>query len=167
MDDQQVTIHDPDEEHTNQKDTYQQILLRQMQRCIDNLSKEVVGGHFKQKQTRHGVMEIWQEDVRHLIINSVETLIGLMQPFIHDEYEVHISCIYEEIRKFRKSLDDRIILFKGQGRKRVGDLNIIPSQTVVWQELIEYKAEKYREIFDGLMLVYNKYKEEIKEYEEE
>lgn len=156
-------ILDPETQRYGDKESFEQVVLRQMQRCVDNLSKEVTVGHFKQKQTKQGVVQVWQEDVRHMIINSVQTLMDLMLHYIKGDYEEHIESVLSEIVAYKKELDSRFITIRGKGKVRVGSLPMIPKDTMIYNDFLEFKVEKYREIFSALTLVYNKHKSQMQE----
>ena len=162
---QEVRIKDPESVEYGKKESFEQVVLRQMQRCVDNLSKEVTAGHFKEKKTKTGTVQEWQEDVRHLIINSVQTLLDLMLHYLEGDYEEHIEAVIQEVENFRKELNDRVITMRGRGQVKVGSLKVIPKETIIYQEFLEYKVEKFREIFAILTLVYNKFKAQMAEDE--
>ena len=147
---------DADDEFHKESNTYEEILLRQMQKCVEVLSKEVIGGYMKKTPSRGGITEVYVEDVRQVIINSVEILRVLLSPSLSKkEHKEKLKEIYSNIDKFKKEIKKRKISINGNEKIEVGKLKVIPVDSVVWKEFIEYKSQQYREMFETLIMIYN------------
>jgi len=148
---------DADDEFHKESNTYEEILLRQMQKCVEILSKEVIGGYMKKTPHRGGgITEVYIEDVRQVIINSVEILRVLLAPsLLKKEHKDKLEEIYSKINKFKKEIEKRKISINGGEKIEVGKLKVIPVDSIVWKEFIEYKSQQYREMFETLIMIYN------------
>lgn len=139
------------------KDTYEEIVLRLTQKCVDSLCKEVMGGRFK--QTKQG--EVYEEDVREVIINSVDTLEGLMAPFIKSPFKEDIEKKHQEIEEYYNKISEQKVRIKGRGEIKVKDLGVVSPGSLILLNFKDFKADKYREIFKILVKCYQKYKTDI------
>lgn len=149
------------------ENTYEQEVLRQMRRCVDVLSREVTGGMIKSRTTKTGQKEEYIEDVRELIINGVDTFRILMLKWIKDKEDKLLKDINEEIKKYREELGEKVMLVRGKGHVKIKNLGMVSKQSIIWRDLVDYKAEKYRKVFEILIIVYNKNKDEIARFSEE
>lgn len=65
--------------------THEQLILQAMKRCMEEGSKEMKGGYFKQSVNNQGqVKEIWVDDQKQIYIQSIKSLYDVMIPK-HDE----------------------------------------------------------------------------------
>ena len=51
-----------------------QTILRQIRKCGDERSKEMIGGYYTQKETKNGVKDIYVPDQRAIYFGSITTL---------------------------------------------------------------------------------------------
>ena len=145
-----------EEDYGDGTQTYEQIITKQIQRCVDVLSKEVRSGYNK-GSNKTGV--VYVEDTRELIINSVETLRMLMSPFFKDPTE--LNKLKEEIENYIKTLEDKKVLQDGGETIRVGDLPVIDKESFIAKQLSEFQMRKYRQMFEVLVNLYHNIKSEL------
>ncbi len=158
---------DAEQEFKNEASTYEQIVLKQLQKCVDVLSKEVIGGGMRQRQSKTGANEVYIEDVRAVIINTVSTFKILLSPFIKDPYIDKLKKIDGNIKEYVDKVGERKVKVAGKGTYRIKDLGVVPADSSAYRELIEFKSESYREMFAILILAYNKYKGMIEQFSSE
>lgn len=139
------------QDYYNQKNSYDDILLRQIQRCVEALSKEERGGYFNNDT------KVYVEDTREVIINSVETMRMLLTPYIKSNDAV--DKIKKSISEYYEQLGNTIIIQNGQ-RIKLKDARLSPTHEL-FQRYKDFKVECYREMFEHLMVAYQKKKGEI------
>lgn len=166
MDAPQESFIDADAGFSNDKNSYDGIILKQIQNCVDVLSREMTGGQVIHKASNTGV-EKYVEDVRELVINHVDSLKMLMANYIKGKNKTQIKKILTEIEEYKKDMGEKKVLIKGQGYIQVKDIKTVYVDSPIWKEYINYKSQKYREVFEVLILIYNNSKAEIKKLEEE
>ncbi len=142
--------------------TFEEILTRQIRLTADILSKELNEGIFWNSETN----KTYQEDKRVLAINHVRTTWSLMKPFIKDPFKEDLKKIQKEIEEYRKKLGDEKILVKNVGLIEAKKI-FHSKQSIPYGKLMEYKVEKYREIFEVLIMAYHKNKQEIRSFSSE
>jgi len=148
---------DAEQNYGNNKDSYDDMILKQMQRCVDNLSKEIKGGIYK--RTKQG--DIYEEDVRELIINSIDVLEGMMGGFIKGEFEEQINKEHDEINKIYEEIGDQYVEMKGGKKVQVKTLGRLPPDSPILLRFKDFKADIYRQIFKILVRCYQKNKQDI------
>lgn len=158
---------DADEHGPEGTTSYEQEILRHMRRCIDVLSKEVTGGVIKTRVLKTGKQENYIEDVKHLIINHVDTLRILLKPFLKDDDIKKIKKIKKQIKNFKDIIDNKLKFVPGIGNIKFKDLTFISVDEPQYKKFYEYKAEKHRKIFELLVYAYHKSKKEIEAFSEE
>jgi hypothetical protein len=147
--------------------TFEELIMRQFQVCVNNLSKELTGGVIKSRLTKQGQQEGYVEDVRAAVINSVDTLRRLMRPFTKPDDVKVMEKIDKDIADFQNKLGEIKIPMKGQGMIKIKDLKQLSAEHPIYKELMEYKTERHREIFSILVKIYHKDKQEIAEFSRE
>ena len=73
----------------------------------------------------------------------------------------------EEIEDKKREILENEVSVPGKGRFKLKQLKNIPNNNPYWSEFLNYKALKYREIFEVLICVYNQEKANIKSLETE
>src|SRR3972149_9946279 len=89
---------DADAGFTNEKNSYEELIIRQMNECVKVLSREMTGGQVIYKQGVSG-NEKYIEDVRELVINHIDALKMLMTTYVKKENKKQLDTILEEIKK--------------------------------------------------------------------
>jgi hypothetical protein len=158
---------DADAGFTNEKNSYETLILTQMHECVKVLSREMTGGQVISKMNKSGSVEKYVEDVRELVINHVDALRMLMCTYIKDDNADQLKKVLEEIEEYKNNLLDTKTVVPGKGEVKIKDIKGIHVDNPMWKEFINFKAKKYREIFEILMSVYNKQKAYIRSLEEE
>jgi hypothetical protein len=148
----------------NEKDTYDALIVSQIKVCVDNLSKEMIGGHIQYKKDETGVSK-YVEDVRELIINSVDTLKMLLVTYMSDDYKKILDKKLKEIENYKAEIMSRTILTRDKGYVKVSTLPGLAVDHPLMKEFLQYKALKYRDIFELLVNCYNKKKAYLKSLE--
>ncbi len=154
--DDDIQFIDSEQSYGKNENSYEQLLLKQIQRCIDVLSKEVIGGTIK--QTKQGLQ--YEPDVRDLIINSVDTLEGMMIPFA-EKFTEGLEELHKKINKYYEQMGKLKINVPGKGEVMVKDMGPLPADNLILIRFKEFKADVYREIFKVLLECYNKQKNKI------
>ena len=157
---------DADAGFSNEKNSYETIILNQINACVRVLSREMTGGQIVHKDGVGGV-EKYIEDVRELVINHIDTLRMLMSVYIDGNNKKVLDKVLEEIDKFKEDMGDKKILIHGKGEVKLKDMKGLHVDSPIWKEFIHYKASRYREIFEVLVNAYNKHKADIRSLEEE
>lgn len=160
------TFIDADAGFSNEKNSYETIILNHIQDCVKVLSKEMTGGQVVYKESKTG-NEKYIEDVRELVINHIDTLRMLMCTYIKGTNKEQLDKVLGEVQSFLKELQERKILIPGKGEVQLKNLKGIPVESPIWKEFIHYKAMRYREIFEILVASYNEEKALIRSLEEE
>jgi hypothetical protein len=160
------TFIDADAGFSNEKDNYEGLILKQMARCTEVLSREMTSGAIVHKAGPTGT-EKYIEDVNELVINHVDTLKMLMSIYINGGNKDQLLTVLKEIEEYKKEFEERIIIIPGRGKTKLGDAKGIHVNNLHWKEFINLKARRYREIFEILVNCYNQNKAEIRKLEEE
>ena len=157
---------DADSGFSNEKDSYESVILRQINECVKVLSREMTGGQVMHKETKTGT-EKYIEDVRELVINHVDTFRILICFYIDGTNKEALDQINEEIADYKKAIGEQKILVPGRGEVKVSEFKGLDVSSPHWKDFINFKAIKYREIFEILISSYNKHKSDIRKLEEE
>lgn len=144
--------------------TYEQIVLMQIKRCVEEGSKEMSGGYMKEKMTNKGMIEIYVPDQRQVYIQCINSLYDLMLP--HFDEEIHNQLEYLE-KRYIESKEDKIANLKLQ-IARSNDRRIIEKlkQQIITgyldrdsleaRQLADELLELYRELYQELILLYTR-----------
>jgi hypothetical protein len=157
---------DADAGFSNEKNSYETIILNQINACVKVLSREMTGGQVVHKAGPTGV-EKYIEDVRELVINHIDALRMLMCVYIKADNKKSLDNILKEIDDYKKDMGDKKVLIPGQGDVQIKNIKGMNVDNPIWKEFIHFKALKYREIFEVLVSAYNDKKAEIRALEEE
>jgi len=151
MEDQIVdTTEQPMDWHKD-KITYEDIILKQINRCISNLSKDRIGGFTT--QTGAYINDVFEE-----VINSIKSLEYLMIPFIKNkDFKKEIEDVKKEIENYAIALGEEQIQLKNKPRCKVKDAGgLLPPNHPIILRRKSFEAEKYEQIFSILMRIYQK-----------
>lgn len=129
--------------------TYESIVVIQIKKCSDILSKEMIGGYYATNPK--GNTEKYIDDVKENAINAVDVLRMLLQPFTGGVDDERIIKLMDEINMHKLEIVNKY-------RIRA---NMVISGTLPHKEFTEYKAVKYRELFSILVNIYHKRKADI------
>lgn len=157
---------DADEGFTAEKDSYEQIILRQINDCVKTLSREMTGGQVITKEGKNGT-EKYIEDVRELVINHIDTLRMLLCTYIKEDNKKQLDAIIEEIKTYKDKIGGQKIVVPGKGEVKLKDVKGLSADNPYWREFIHFKALKYRDIFEVLVNCYNNQRAYLKSLEEE
>jgi hypothetical protein len=146
---------------------YDEIVINQIRRCVDNLSKEIKGGVMVVTTNRNGEKHEYVEDVREVTVNSIWTLKVLMAPFLKDPFNKDIQKIEEEIVSYSKDMAKRKQMIRGRGEVTLQELYFIEPNHPEWRKFMDFKLYKYKAMFKILVEAYNKYKRDIMAMSEE
>ena len=153
---------------------YEQVVLQQIKRCVDDGSKEMRGGYFKQKQSSRGTVEVYIEDQRQVYINSVNSLYDLLLPHfdaimneVARQFIVALNSIQEETLKFIEAklnfmikqeqeqgvtFDNRI---KANMQWQIAS-KIVDSDSYEAVKAYEEKIKAYRSLYQQLIKLYGR-----------
>lgn len=157
---------DADSGFQNEKNSYEVIILRQLTECVKVLSREMTGGQVIHKTNQTGTTEKYIEDVRELVINHVDTLRMLLCTYIEKDNKKQIEKINKEIKHYKNVMGE-VTVQTTVGPKKMKELKNIPVDNPAWKDFINFKAKKYREMFEVLVNAYNEQKAYIRSLEEE
>ena len=158
---------DADEGWANEKDSYEVIILKQISKCVEVLSREMTGGQVIHKTTKTGATEKYIEDVRELVVNHVDTLRMLLCTYIQKDNKKQIDIITGEIAKKKEEIGNTKRIIPGRGEVLLKNIKGLSATDPIWVEFINFKAMKYRELFEILVNCYNEQKAAIRALEEE
>lgn len=134
------------------KDSYETIVIEQIGKCVRVLSKEEMEGMYRRKDDGTSA---YTEDIREVIINSVETLRMLLFPFISTKKEYEdVENIINNIKDEAKRIENSNIKINGKSLK-VSEAQI-PHNHPILLRYKDFKATKYREMFGFLMIAWRK-----------
>ena len=158
---------DADEGWSNEKDSYEVIILKQITKCVEVLSREMNGGQVTNRVTKTGATEKYEEDVRELVINHVDTLRMLLCTYIQKENKKQIDALNKEIAEKKEEMGNKKRTIYGVGIVELKNIKSLSAKDPAWVEFINFKALKYREMFEVLVNCYNEQKANIRALEEE
>jgi len=166
-------VEDTDEFRWRRKEpeSHKEIVLRAIENCRKELSKDMREGGTYETETRRGVFPVYFPDQREVIINSVKTLQELMLWCFDEKAEEDIGKIEEKIKgaydfflqkyiacEWCKPLRDQAIATrtilvdvanpKDRVRSKVGEM--------LFQEMHYYLVKLYREMFRELILLFKR-----------
>jgi hypothetical protein len=157
---------DADSGFASEKNSYENLIIRQILECAKILSREMTGGQVIYKAGVNGT-EKYVEDVRELVINHIETLKMLMSTYIKGGNKIQLNKILAEVEEHKKEIGEKEVIVPGKGKIKLGDFKGINVDNPVWKEFVHFKAIRYREIFEILCNCYNEEKSYIRSLEEE
>lgn len=153
---------DEDSGYSNKKNSYEEIVLRQIRETSVLLSKELTGSKLK----RDNKVFTREDDLRIKAYNSIDTLRMLLVPFIKDkETKNKIKKVKEEIDKYLKERGEKLITVKGKEYKLKNV--ILEPENIQFNLLWEFKLDKARELFEILIVGYQKNKAYLASFETE
>lgn len=159
------TFIDADSGFQNEKETFENIITKQILECTKVLSRDMTPNPTTAK-SGHSILERPPEDVNELVINHVDTLRMLLCTYT-EKHKKELETIDTEIINFEKSIKSRKINVPGKGPMPLGEIKGLNMDNVHWREFIDYKAKRHRNIFQVLILCYQENKAYIKGLEEE
>ena len=157
---------DADSGFGNEKDSYETIILNQISACVKVLSREMTGGQIMHKETKTGT-EKYMEDVRELVINHVDTLRMVLCTYIKGDNKKQLVKVKQEIEDYKKKIGENIIMVPGKGEVKISNFKGLSADNPYMKDFTNFKAVKYREIFEILVACYNEEKAYIRSLEEE
>jgi hypothetical protein len=157
---------DADSGFGNEKDSYETIILNQINACVKVLSREMTGGQVMYKETKTG-NEKYMEDVRELVINHVDTLRMVLCTYITGSNKQQLDTVKQEIVDYKNKIGENKILVPGKGEISVANFKGMHADHPYMKDFTNFKAMKYREIFEILVACYNEKKADIRKLEEE
>lgn len=144
--------------------TYEQIILRQINVCRIEGSKEMVGGYLKETTTPQGLKEIYIPDQKQIYIQSVKVLHDLLLPHFDTKMEEVLELFEKELEDAKESkiaiLRDIFVETKDPKEKRKLktqiDSGFIDRDNLLAKQFGEEQVEIYRNLFQELVLLYNR-----------
>ena len=144
--------------------TYEQIVLKQINRCADEGSKEMIGGYIKEKATNKGLVEVYVPDQREIYIQSITMLHDLLLSFFDDEMKESIKSFDEALAEARTQKMDYLREAHRGAKNRYDKMEIesqiktgfIDRDSFPARQFMEDKLEIYRFLFQELMLLYGR-----------
>lgn len=157
---------DADSGFGNDRNSYDTLILNQMNACIKVLSREMTGGQIVYKESTGGT-EKYIEDVRELVINHVDALKMLLVFYIEGTNKDNLNVLIKAIEDYKTEIGKQEIFLPGKGKVKLSNIKGLPVSNPYWRDFINFKALKYRDVFEVLVQAYNKHKNDIKSMEEE
>ena len=157
---------DADSGFGNEKNSYETIILNQIQKCVNVLSREMTGGQIVHKESSTGT-EKYIEDVRELVINHIDTLKMVMSTYVKGDNKKQLNLIMREIEDYKTEVGEIKRLVPGKGYVEMKNFRGMDVSDPVWKQFVNFKALKYRDIFEILVCAYNEEKAYIRSLEEE
>jgi hypothetical protein len=158
---------DADAGFSSEKNSFENLILRQILECTKVLSREMTGGQVIHKTDKTGASEKYIEDVRELVINHVDTLKMLMSSYVENKNLDRLGVIIKEIEDYRNKMLETRTIIPGKGEVKFKDIKGIHVEHPLWKEFINFKAQKYREVFEILVGTYNDRRAYLRSLEEE
>lgn len=154
-------ILDGEAQSFNQVNDYDAIILAQVKRCIDLLSKER-RGYYSQARIESAIIP----DIKEEIINSINAFYLLMMPYLKDKAKKEIQRIKaEDEQQFNVLLEQTIRTPKGV--MKIKDAGIMPlNNPQVW-DFKQSQVNRYEKIFEMLLGCYEEEQAIIRAHWEE
>jgi len=145
--------------HSN-KDSYEMILIQQIQNCVKVLTMDKKSCYDKIK-SKGGYELMIVKDLDELIIRNVDTLRVLMNKHLqrNPNFKDEVQRIINEDKQFEIDYNNKDIVYQGIGKTKIG-LLLLDSEHPLRRSLMTYHSKRYREMFEVLMQCFNKYKEQ-------
>src|SRR3970040_1105057 len=89
----------------NEKNSYETIILNQIQKCVNVLSREMTGGQIAHKESSTGT-EKYFKDVRELVINHIDTLKMVMSTYVKGDNKKQLNLIMREIEDYKTEVGE-------------------------------------------------------------
>ena len=144
--------------------SYEQIVLKQIQKCADVLSKERAGGQIITRIIKGKKQFITIPDTRAESINHVKILRFLLAPFIKEKLKEEFKKVNEEKEGIKKELDEQLIKVNNE-TKKVKAFKFIPPNHPILKIRIEKECDVAEELFGVLVKAFHLSRVEIQEYE--
>lgn len=153
---------DEDSGYSREKNSYEEIVLKQIRETASLLSQELISSRVVKKEK----VFIREDDLRVKAYNSVDTLRMLLVPFIKDSgTKDKVNEIYEEINNYLKEEGEKEKTIRGE-KYKVKQL-VQNSESLEFNLLWEFKLDKARELFGILVQGYQKNKAYLASFETE
>ena len=143
--------------------TYELIVMHQIQRCVNEGSKEMIGGYIKHKQTSRGIVDEYVPDQRQIYMQSIMSLYDILLIKFDSEME-------KADKQFKKMIDDLSAASKELMQQKVnisrgidainlkyqmhsGYMNI---NSIEFKSYIDEKLKAYRWLFQQLIRLFKR-----------
>ncbi len=143
------------------KTSYEEILNRQIRKTSDVLSGELRAGIIIERSDKSQSMV----DTRDVAINSVKTLMGLMQPFSKSVVE-EINTKLKEFSDHKKVFGETEIDVRGRGKVKISSM-LHDGTSVYYAKILDDEVGTYRIVFNLLIKAYDSSRREIQSYSSE
>jgi len=147
-------------------ESYEQIVLRQIQRCADVLSKERTGGQVTTQMIKGKRKLIVLPDTREESINHVKILRFLLTPFIKNRLKDEFKKIDEEKEKEKEEMDEQLIKVNKE-TKKAKEFKFIPPNHPILRVRAEKECDLAEKLFGVLVKAFHLSRTELKELERE
>lgn len=138
--------------------TYEMIVLNQLQRCVNEGSKEMIGGYIKHKQTSKGLVEEYIPDQRQIYIQSIMSLYDVLLL----KFDNEMNKANEEFKKALKELGDEFQkIMQGKANIATGmdalmlkynaNSGYMDVNSVEFKAYMDEKIKIYRWLFQNLV----------------
>ncbi|MHA1481993.1 MAG: hypothetical protein ACTSQA_00970 [Candidatus Heimdallarchaeaceae archaeon] len=156
---------DDDSNFRGEKDSYEGILLKQMQKCVEILTKDRQSC-LSSRRTNRGTETSENIDLDELIINAVDTFKMLMFPFTKGSYQEDIKEILKGLKEEIDNIGDKETMIPGVGKVKIKDA-ILPEGSIFMEMIKRERSKAYRRIFGILVEAYHKNKGDIAKFSSE
>jgi len=160
---EQTKFIDPETDFSPEKeDNFEQIVIAQMRKCADLLSKDVFG-IIQQKDIKGKIISVSTRDLRDEVNNSINTFQALLDDFIKEDHRKKIKEIEKNMNDKIKELQEKFVVIPGVGYKKVKDAQLFREDPIM-AERLNLVLEGNRQLFGILIKVYNKSKKDIAKF---
>jgi len=150
---------DAEAEYHDDKVNYEEIIMKQIYKTAEVLSGDLTS--YTQNTKTNALV-----DSRSVAINHVETLKALLLPFLNPEALEKIGEIKKKIEEFTEEFGNKEIVVYGKGKVKIKNM-LHREDSIYMKKLLEEKVDRYKEIFELLIMAYNKKKMEIASFSHE
>lgn len=146
-------------------DSYETIIVRHIQKCIDILSMDK-HSCYERVKVKGGYEIVIQKDLNELIIRNVDILRQLLVKELNrnENYRKQVERILRDSKEYDEKFGEREIVIYGKGKHKIKDIMLEDTHPLKIKHN-EYHAKQFREMFEILIRCYNKAKEQAKEDE--
>ena len=144
--------------------TYEQIVLKQINKCADEGSKEMVGGYVKEKQTNKGMVEVYVPDQRDIYIQCITMLHDLLLAWFDDDMNKDVKTFEEKLEVAREQKIELLKRDYSLTRDRYAkqaimeqiNTGFVDRDSFPARQFMEDKLAIYRYLFQKLMLLFGR-----------
>lgn len=143
--------------------TYEMVVLEQIRKCVNEGSKEMMGGFWKDKQTSRGIITEYVPDQRQVYIRCIMSMHDLLQPFFDDEMKKEVSSFEKSIKEIEENILSEIknTDISSNTFKQIEyqiKMGYLDTNSIEYKKIIDEQIKIYRRLYQKLILLFHRNK---------